>query len=257
MSSNWSTRREAVLQRFRRSRRRRSAWPSSTTRRFTSSIASILNHDWPTDVLSFVLEDDDGHLEGEVIISADTAAAAAAELGWPPAAEQLLYVIHGMLHLVGYRDKTPDEAAANAGRRSASICGNSASTPHSSRAAMRTTRMRHRGWSDDAVNADALFWIAIGGFAGGLSGGDRSAVAALRSRAASWKKSARRRQTPERFADILRHHERVALGVEMLVACCSSALAVCAGTLWAWQTFAAGRSSPWLVLSSSPRSCSG
>ena len=37
------------------------------------------------------------------MLSADTAAAAAAEVGWPPADEQLLYVIHGMLHLVGYR----------------------------------------------------------------------------------------------------------------------------------------------------------
>src|SRR5438552_10233931 len=39
-----------------------------------------LNHDWPTDVLSFVLNESESHLEGEVIISADTAAAAAAEL---------------------------------------------------------------------------------------------------------------------------------------------------------------------------------
>jgi probable rRNA maturation factor len=69
-----------------------------------------LNHDWPTDVLSFVLEDHAGHLEGEVIISADTAATAAAEVGWPAAAEQLLYVIHGVLHLVGYRDKTDSDA---------------------------------------------------------------------------------------------------------------------------------------------------
>src|SRR6478736_5011830 len=70
----------------------------------------FLNHDYPTDVLSFALQDDGNHLEGEVIISADTAAAAAAELGCTPAAEQLLYVIHGMLHLVGYRDKAPAEA---------------------------------------------------------------------------------------------------------------------------------------------------
>ena len=28
-----------------------------------------LNHDWPTDVLSFVLEERDGHLEGEVILA--------------------------------------------------------------------------------------------------------------------------------------------------------------------------------------------
>jgi probable rRNA maturation factor len=69
----------------------------------------FLNHDWPTDVLSFALQDDGSHLEGEVIISADTAAAAAAELGCTPAAEQLLYVVHGMLHLVGYRDKTPED----------------------------------------------------------------------------------------------------------------------------------------------------
>ena len=68
-----------------------------------------LNHDWPTDVLSFVLEEHDGHLEGEVIISADTAAAAAAEVGWAASAEQLLYVIHGVLHLVGYRDEAAAE----------------------------------------------------------------------------------------------------------------------------------------------------
>jgi probable rRNA maturation factor len=70
----------------------------------------FLNHDYPTDVLSFALQDDGTHLEGEVIISADTAAATAAELGCTPAAEQLLYVIHGMLHLVGYCDKSPADA---------------------------------------------------------------------------------------------------------------------------------------------------
>jgi probable rRNA maturation factor len=70
----------------------------------------FLNHDYPTDVLSFALQEDGSHLEGEVIISADTAAAVAAELGCAPAAEQLLYVVHGMLHLVGYRDKTSAEA---------------------------------------------------------------------------------------------------------------------------------------------------
>jgi probable rRNA maturation factor len=70
-----------------------------------------LRHDYPTDVLSFVLEVDDERLEGEVIISADTAAAVAAELGWSAAAEQLLYVIHGTLHLVGYSDKSSEDVA--------------------------------------------------------------------------------------------------------------------------------------------------
>lgn len=70
----------------------------------------FLNHDWPTDVLSFALQEDGPHLEGEVVISADTAAAMAVELGCSPEAEQLLYVVHGMLHLVGFRDKTPEDA---------------------------------------------------------------------------------------------------------------------------------------------------
>lgn len=71
-----------------------------------------LDHDWPTDVLSFVLDDNGSHLEGEVILSADTAAAVAQELGCSAAAEQLLYVIHGMLHLVGLCDKSAAEAQA-------------------------------------------------------------------------------------------------------------------------------------------------
>lgn len=69
-----------------------------------------LDHDWPTDVLSFTLEQQDGHLEGEVIISADTAAVAAEEHGCTAHDEQLLYVIHGMLHLVGYGDKSATDA---------------------------------------------------------------------------------------------------------------------------------------------------
>ena len=72
----------------------------------------FLDHDWPTDVLSFVLDERDGHLEGEVVLSADTAATSARECGWPATDEQLLYVIHGMLHLVGYDDKSEAEAQA-------------------------------------------------------------------------------------------------------------------------------------------------
>ena len=71
-----------------------------------------LQHDYPTDVLSFVLEEGPGRLSGEVIVSADTATLNAAEYGWPAADELLLYVIHGVLHLVGYRDKADDEVAA-------------------------------------------------------------------------------------------------------------------------------------------------
>lgn len=70
-----------------------------------------LDHDYPTDVLSFVLDRDRDRLEGEVIVSADTAASRAADFGWTAEEELLLYVIHGTLHLVGYDDGTSDERA--------------------------------------------------------------------------------------------------------------------------------------------------
>ncbi len=63
-----------------------------------------LQHDYPTDVLSFPLEQDDGRLEGEVIVNADMACRAAAQYGWSAENELLLYVIHGLLHLVGFDD---------------------------------------------------------------------------------------------------------------------------------------------------------
>jgi probable rRNA maturation factor len=70
-----------------------------------------LGHDCPTDVLSFCLEREGDRLEGEIVASADTAAATAAQFGWSPADELLLYVIHGALHLAGYDDSTTAQSA--------------------------------------------------------------------------------------------------------------------------------------------------
>ncbi len=67
-----------------------------------------LQHDYPTDVLSFVLEREADYLEGEVVVSSDTAVAQAAGYGLQPLDELLLYVMHGVLHLVGFDDKSPD-----------------------------------------------------------------------------------------------------------------------------------------------------
>jgi probable rRNA maturation factor len=69
-----------------------------------------LDHDYPTDVLSFPLSAPGGMLEGEIIVSSGTAIANAEEYGNRAVDELLLYVVHGMLHLVGLDDKT--EAAA-------------------------------------------------------------------------------------------------------------------------------------------------
>jgi probable rRNA maturation factor len=77
--------------------------------------ARYLNHDWPTDVLSFVLDASDESIDGEVIVSAETALSASAEHGTTPVEEFLLYVVHGTLHLVGHDDH--DDASAAEMRR--------------------------------------------------------------------------------------------------------------------------------------------
>jgi CBS domain containing-hemolysin-like protein len=54
-------------------------------------------------------------------------------------------------------------------------------------------------------------------------------------------------EAPERFANILRHHEKVALGVEMVVAVLL-AVTVSAGAVWAWETILAEAAQRWLLL---------
>ncbi len=68
-----------------------------------------LEHDEPTDVLSFVLERRGDALEGEVILSVDTAATSCERFGWSCDDELLLYAVHGALHLVGYDDGCPED----------------------------------------------------------------------------------------------------------------------------------------------------
>lgn len=67
-----------------------------------------LQHDYPTDVLSFLMEQDGPHLEGDVFVSAEMALEMAPQFGWNAADELLLYVVHGVLHLTGHDDQTDD-----------------------------------------------------------------------------------------------------------------------------------------------------
>ncbi|MBI4671850.1 MAG: rRNA maturation RNase YbeY [Chloroflexi bacterium] len=60
-----------------------------------------------TDVLSFPSAMGDEYL-GDVIISYDTAKANAKHAGWRVCDELELLVTHGVLHLLGYDDATPD-----------------------------------------------------------------------------------------------------------------------------------------------------
>jgi probable rRNA maturation factor len=48
-------------------------------------------------------------IEGEIVASAETAQRMAASGNWSADEELTLYVIHGLLHICGYDDLTPDE----------------------------------------------------------------------------------------------------------------------------------------------------
>ena len=68
----------------------------------------FLDHDEPTDVLSFPYSDPSAKkLSGELVIGVEVAKERAEEMGHPIDAELALYAIHGLLHLCGYDDKSP------------------------------------------------------------------------------------------------------------------------------------------------------
>ena len=62
----------------------------------------------PTDVITFP-GNPEMESAGEIIVSVDHARSRADELGEPFARELSLYLVHGWLHLAGYRDKTDAE----------------------------------------------------------------------------------------------------------------------------------------------------
>jgi probable rRNA maturation factor len=70
-----------------------------------------LDHDEPTDVLSFPLTEPNARkLAGELVLGAEVAKEQAENRGHDVGAELALYVIHGLLHLCGYDDHTEADA---------------------------------------------------------------------------------------------------------------------------------------------------
>jgi probable rRNA maturation factor len=73
-----------------------------------------LNHDWATDVISFgqktgpysAREKARGAFLGDIVVSWDTARREAPRYGNAPLYELCFYLCHGLLHLMGYNDKT-------------------------------------------------------------------------------------------------------------------------------------------------------
>jgi probable rRNA maturation factor len=77
-----------------------------------------LNHDEPTDIVTFPLDGDDGFIAGaggmrrelgEMYISFERAAAQSADWGSDQEREIRFLVVHGVLHLLGWDDATTEE----------------------------------------------------------------------------------------------------------------------------------------------------
>ena len=65
-----------------------------------------LNDGRPTDVMAFPPAKEDPSFLGEVVVSVDAARRVGTSYGNLWQDELLLYICHGILHLLGYRDKT-------------------------------------------------------------------------------------------------------------------------------------------------------
>ena len=70
---------------------------------------AFLNHDTYTDIITFD-ECVGDVISGSILISADRVEENATKFGKPFENELLRVVVHGTLHLCGYKDKTEDEA---------------------------------------------------------------------------------------------------------------------------------------------------
>lgn len=69
----------------------------------------FLNHNTLTDIITFDNSEAPGQIEGDIFISIDRVAANAKELNIDFDEELHRVLIHGVLHLVGYGDKTSSE----------------------------------------------------------------------------------------------------------------------------------------------------
>lgn len=73
--------------------------------------ATYLNHDYATDVISFGYTAEKPQIDGEMVVSVDTARVRATEMGWATEHELCLYAVHGTLHITGMDDHETQQRA--------------------------------------------------------------------------------------------------------------------------------------------------
>ncbi len=80
----------------------------------TSLNREYLDHDRPTDVISFALHGEDEAPLGDVYVGVDQALRQAAELGVDPREELLRLAVHGTLHVLGWDHPEGEERLESA-----------------------------------------------------------------------------------------------------------------------------------------------
>jgi rRNA maturation RNase YbeY len=68
--------------------------------------------DEPTDVMTFPFASEDRWAGGEIVVSAERAAAQGPEYGHDVGEEVEFLIVHGLLHLLGWHDARPNDRAA-------------------------------------------------------------------------------------------------------------------------------------------------
>lgn len=68
-----------------------------------------LNHNYLTDIITFPLSEDPGSIEADIYVSIDRIKDNASQLNQSLKDEIHRVLIHGVLHLMGQGDKTPEE----------------------------------------------------------------------------------------------------------------------------------------------------
>ncbi len=71
-----------------------------------------LNHDYETDIITFELSDDQGNIDADIFISVGNVKENASSLEVDFSDELNRVMIHGILHLLGFGDKTESEKSA-------------------------------------------------------------------------------------------------------------------------------------------------
>ena len=71
----------------------------------------FLNHDYYTDIITFDYNTAKGAIKGEVYISLDTVKSNAEEQATVYRDELMRVIAHGLLHLIGFKDKSTEEQA--------------------------------------------------------------------------------------------------------------------------------------------------